>query len=246
MVGCHPTSAWACRFVPENQSQDRLSSCPLILSVKALTTTMRNCACGVCHSLRLRTHRSACADLLSANAAPPPETLAVSHPHPASFSTEPECATPTTSRLSAAAALRNSASLVGETSSRCRHHNSHPSMLMYDGNDHPAVRAVKWKHARSMNPYHQPIFCQVQSCMCSTSRWHSAKPSETTPFAPVAPSALLRCCGNTIRLLNSGPAAHRPALLNARDSLSRSSGHGRGTLEARARLDSVIHCLKNR
>ena len=91
--------------------------------------------------------------------------------------------------------------------------------------------------------------------MCPTSRWHSAKPSETTPFAPVAPSALLRCCGNTIRLLNSGPAAHRPALLNARDSLSRSSGHGRGTLEARARLDSsvlhgvkhtVIHCLKNR
>ena len=161
MVGCHPTSAWACRFVPENQSQDRLSGCPLILSVNALTTTMRNCACGVCHSLRLRTHRSACADLLSANAAPPPETLAVSHPHPASFSTEPECATPTTSRLSAAAALRNSASLVGETSSRCRHHNSHPSMLMYDGNDHPAVRAVEWKHARSMNPYHQPIFCQV-------------------------------------------------------------------------------------
>jgi hypothetical protein len=161
MVGCHPTSAWACRFVPENQSQDRPSGCPLILSMKALTTTMRNCACGVCHSLRLRTHRSACADLLSASAAPPPETLAVSHPHPALFSTEPECATPTTSRLSAAAALRNSASLVAETSSRCRHHNSHPSMLMWDGNDRPAMRAVKWKHARSMNPYHQPILCQV-------------------------------------------------------------------------------------
>jgi len=40
--------------------------------------------------------------------------------------------------------------------------------------------------------------------MCPTSRWHSAKPSETTPFAQVAPSALLRCCGNTVRLLNSG------------------------------------------